>query len=38
MAIALAIITTSCASTDANAPFSTGSSQPVKGATLLMQR
>lgn len=36
LAILLAIVTTSCAVTNAGRPVSAGSSEPVKGATLLM--
>jgi hypothetical protein len=36
LAILLAIVTTSCTVTNASRPVSTGSSEPVKGATLLM--
>lgn len=36
LAILLAMVTTSCAVTTANRPASAGSSEPVKGATLLM--
>jgi hypothetical protein len=34
----LAIVTTSCVSTNASRPAGGGSNEPVKGATLLMQR
>ena len=36
LAFLLAMLTTSCAVTNANRPSSTGSSESVKGATLLM--
>ena len=36
LAIVLAIVTTSCAVTNANRPVNAGNSEPVKGATLLM--
>ena len=36
LAVLLAVLTTSCAVTSPNHPVSKGSSEPVKGATLLM--
>lgn len=36
LAALLAVLTTSCAMTSPNRPVSAGSSEPVKGATLLM--
>ncbi len=36
LAIALAIVTTSCSSTHVSRSVNTGSGDPVKGATLLM--
>lgn len=36
LAIALAIVTTSCASTHVGRSVNAGNSEPVKGATLLM--
>jgi len=36
LAALLAVLTTSCAGTNPNRPISAGSSEPVKGATLLM--
>jgi hypothetical protein len=36
LAILLAVVTTSCAVTNASRPVSAGNSEPVKGATLLM--
>ncbi len=36
LALALAIFTTSCASTHVGRPMNAGNSEPVKGATLLM--
>lgn len=36
LAVLLAVLTTSCATTNGSHPFSAGSNEPVKGATLLM--
>lgn len=36
LAVVLAVLTTSCAVSSPSRPVSTGSSEPVKGATLLM--
>lgn len=37
LALALAVVSTSCATTGGNSSYSTGGSGPVKGGTLLMQ-